>query len=97
MWERLEPEEQLNFINEFAGASHGTISADLIHLCEARLDYVQRSAYVDAVSSYVAAVTYAKIQPDNPAAGEAFYFNMLHVAALEKARILWYVLNGDRA
>jgi hypothetical protein len=97
MWERLEPEEQLNFINSFAGATHGTISADLVHLCEARLDYVQRTAYVDAVSAYVAAVTYAKISPDNPAASEAFYFNLLHVEAKEKARMLWYVLNSVQA
>jgi len=97
MWERLEPEEQLSFINEFAGAAHGTISADLIHLCEAKLDYVQRTAYVDAISAYVASVTYAKLSPDNPAATEAFYFNLLHVAAREKARIIWYVLNRLQA
>lgn len=97
MWERLEPEEQLSFINDFVGAAHGTITADLMLLCEARLDYVQRAAYVDSVSAYVASVTYAKIQPENPAAIDVFYFNMLHIPALEKARILWYVLNGDRA
>jgi len=85
----MDNDQRLAYLAQVCGIHRNELSLDVIYACEQALNHEQRSRYVEFVSAEVSALTYRNHEPSAPGTADIYYFNMLHLHALTKARMIW--------
>ena len=94
MWDSLSDEQRLQFFTRFVGVTVNEINMNVIYQAENFLSPDQIKLYADYCSGEVSTKTYTTHQVNAPDTVYFFYFNMLHLDARSRAKMLWHAVNG---